>query len=99
MEKSCTSFYWSVQIDSDGVSATIKGSSFCRNVIFYYVDDQGIVAYDTTNNSESRILTDTLAPFLQDDVSYVTVIVTDHQAIAVAADLNSETQTVYRYEI
>ena len=39
------------------------------------------------------------APFLQDDVSCVTLIVTDHQAIAVAADLNSETQTVYRYEI
>ena len=60
---------------------------------------EGIVAYDTTNNSESRILTDTLAPFLQDDVSCVTLIVTDHQVIAVAADLNSETQTVYRYEI
>ena len=44
------------QIDSYGVLATIKGSSFCRNGIFYYVDDQGIVAYDTTNNSESRIL-------------------------------------------
>lgn len=87
------------QIDSYGVLATIKGSSFCRNGIFYYVDDQGIVAYDTTNNSESRILTDALAPFLQDDVSCVTLIVTDHQAIAVAADLNSETQTVYRYEI
>ena len=95
----CRSLDGAGQIDSYGVLATIKGSSFCRNGIFYYVDDQGIVAYDTTNNSESRILTDTLAPFLQDDVSCVTLIVTDHQAIAVAADLNSETQTVYRYEI
>lgn len=95
----CRSLDEAGQIDSYGVLATIKGSSFCRNGIFYYVDDQGIVAYDTTNNSESRIVTDTLAPFLQDDVSCVTLIVADHQAIAVAADLNSETQTVYRYEI
>ena len=61
----CRSLDGAGQIDSYGVLATIKGSSFCRNGIFYYVDDQGIVAYDTTNNSESRILTDTLAPFLQ----------------------------------
>ena len=95
----CRSLNEAGQIDSYGVLGTIKGSSFCRNGIFYYVDDQGIVAYDTTNNSESRILTDTLAPFLQDDVSCVTLIVADHQAIAVAADINSDTQTVYRYEI
>lgn len=95
----CCSLDGAGHIDSYGAIATIKGASFCRNGIFYYVDNQGIVAYDTTNNSESRILTDTLAPFLQDDVSCVALIVTDHQAIAVAADINSDTQTVYRYEL
>lgn len=95
----CCSLDGTGHIDRYGTLATIKGASFCRNGIFYYVDNQGIIAYDTTNNSESRILTDTLAPFLQDDVICVALIVTDHQAIAVAADINSDTQTVYRYEI
>lgn len=95
----CRSLDGEGQTESYGSLGNVKGACFCRNGIFYYPDDQGIAARDTVNRSDLRILTDPLAPYLQDDVVCIELIVTDHHALVFTADKNSDTQTVYRYEI
>lgn len=92
-------------LTSDGQTKTygnlgnIKGYAFCREGVYYYLDDQGIAAYDTTSNSSTHLVTDSLAPYLQSDAMGTTLIVTDKNAFVVVSSVTSNTQSVYRYEI
>ena len=87
------------KIDTYGALGNISGDSFCKGGIFYYVDDQGVAAYDTATNASTHILTDSLAPYLQADMRCTTLLVSDHYVFAVTSDMNSDAQAVYRYEI
>ena len=87
------------QIENYGALSNVSGDSFCKNGIFYYVDDQGVAAYDTATNSTTHVLTDSLAPYLQANAQCTVLLVSDHYVFAVTSDMNSDAQAVYRYEI
>lgn len=87
------------KVDTYGALGTVSGDSFCKDGIFYYVDDQGVAAYDTATNASTHILTDSLAPYLQADMRCTALLVSDHYVFAVTSDMNSDAQAVYRYEI
>lgn len=95
----CRSLNAEGQTESYGALGKVSGAAFCRNGIFYYVDDQGVAAYDTASRSDTRLLTDSLAPYLQADASCTTLVVTDRHVFAVVSALTTDAQTVYRYEI
>lgn len=95
----CRSLDAAGQIERYGTLGKISGAAFCRGGIFYYVDDQGIAAYDTASRSGTRLLTDSLAPYLQADVSCTALVVTDRHVFAVVSGIASEAQTIYRYAI
>lgn len=87
------------QTQTVGKLASMKGSAFCQDGIYYYTNDKGIAAYNIATNASTQLLTDTLAPYLQPNAVCVNLIATGEHVFVVVADITSDKQSVYRYEI